>query len=160
MKIRTPEMKKARIEIIPMIDTIFFLLVFFMIASLSMVKMKGMSVALPRNAPAAATAASGQGGQPANVILTVTDQGSYYLNTSPIDPGALAREMQARVNSMPNTTIVLNVAKTQSQQSLIRILDTLAQIRDPGGQQVKALIATEPVDVHGRALLPGQSPLQ
>ena len=28
--------KKARIEIIPMIDTIFFLLVFFMISTLSM----------------------------------------------------------------------------------------------------------------------------
>ena len=37
-------MRKARIEIIPMIDTIFFLLVFFMFTSLSMVQMKGMGV--------------------------------------------------------------------------------------------------------------------
>ncbi|HPP74820.1 MAG TPA: biopolymer transporter ExbD, partial [Armatimonadota bacterium] len=36
MKLNRFQPKKARIEIIPMIDTIFFLLVFFMIASLAM----------------------------------------------------------------------------------------------------------------------------
>ena len=53
MKFPTREMKRARIEIIPMIDTIFFLLVFFMITSLTMVRMKAMSVALPKNTPPA-----------------------------------------------------------------------------------------------------------
>ena len=46
MRLRRPETKKARIEIIPMIDTVFFLLVFFMIASLAMTKMTGMPVQL------------------------------------------------------------------------------------------------------------------
>ena len=36
MRIQRRSIKKARIEIIPMIDTIFFLLVFFMISTLSM----------------------------------------------------------------------------------------------------------------------------
>ena len=35
MRLTRPEPKKARIEIIPMIDTIFFLLVFFMLTSLA-----------------------------------------------------------------------------------------------------------------------------
>ena len=38
---------RARIEIIPMIDTIFFLLVFFMLSSLSMTRLKGLPVDLP-----------------------------------------------------------------------------------------------------------------
>ena len=42
--------KKARIEIIPMIDTIFFLLVFFMISTLSMSQYRGMPVNLPKAA--------------------------------------------------------------------------------------------------------------
>jgi biopolymer transport protein ExbD len=41
------ELKKTRIEIIPMIDTMFFLLVFFMLSSLSLTKMYGMKVELP-----------------------------------------------------------------------------------------------------------------
>ena len=47
MKLQRAELKKARIEIIPMIDTIFFLLVYFMITSLSMVQMSAKKVALP-----------------------------------------------------------------------------------------------------------------
>jgi len=47
VKLQRAELKRARIEIIPMIDTIFFLLVFFMITSLSMVQMSAKKVALP-----------------------------------------------------------------------------------------------------------------
>jgi len=50
MRIQRRSMKKARIEIIPMIDTIFFLLVFFMISTLSMSQYKGMPVNLPKAA--------------------------------------------------------------------------------------------------------------
>ena len=44
---RKGNLKKARIEIIPMIDTIFFLLVFFMISTLSMSRFTGVQVNLP-----------------------------------------------------------------------------------------------------------------
>ncbi len=50
MKIRRRESKKARIEIIPMIDVIFVLLVFFMVSSLAMTKINSMPVALPKTA--------------------------------------------------------------------------------------------------------------
>ncbi|MGC8862852.1 MAG: ExbD/TolR family protein, partial [Armatimonadota bacterium] len=52
MKISAYQPKRARIEIVPMIDTIFFLLVFFMIASLAMTTAKGMPVNLPRSSAA------------------------------------------------------------------------------------------------------------
>ena len=48
MKLAAADKKKARIEIIPMIDTMFFLLVFFMISTLSMTLQKGMEVNLPQ----------------------------------------------------------------------------------------------------------------
>jgi biopolymer transport protein ExbD len=48
MKIGSPvPLKKARIEIIPLIDIMFFLLACFMLVSLSMIQMRGMKVALP-----------------------------------------------------------------------------------------------------------------
>ena len=50
MRIQRRSSKKARIEIIPIIDTIFFLLVFFMISTLSMSQFKGMPVNLPKAA--------------------------------------------------------------------------------------------------------------
>jgi biopolymer transport protein ExbD len=48
MKLNSPiPPKKARIEIIPLIDIMFFLLACFMLVSLSMTQMRGMKVALP-----------------------------------------------------------------------------------------------------------------
>ncbi len=45
---RRRELKRTRIEIIPMIDTMFFLLVFFMLSSLALVRLNGLPVNLPR----------------------------------------------------------------------------------------------------------------
>lgn len=47
MKMRYFEAKKARIEIIPMIDVMLFLLVFFIIVTLQMIPDKGVNLQLP-----------------------------------------------------------------------------------------------------------------
>jgi biopolymer transport protein ExbD len=46
-------LKRTKIEIIPMIDTMFFLLVFFMLSSLSLTNLMGMPVNLPQAVNAA-----------------------------------------------------------------------------------------------------------
>ncbi len=152
MKFPTREMKRARIEIIPMIDTIFFLLVFFMITSLTMVRMKAMSVALPKNTPPAAANSSGESDRQHLVILTVSDAGGYYLGTRPVAPESLGAALQTRAASDPHAVVVLNVAKSQTAQTLIKIMDVVNRVRTPDGQPVTALMATEPVDQNGRAL--------
>ena len=45
---RHRELKRTRIEIIPMIDTMFFLLVLFMLSSLALTKLNGLPVNLPQ----------------------------------------------------------------------------------------------------------------
>ena len=73
MKLPASVKKKARIEIIPMIDTMFFLLVFFMIATLSMTIQHGMPVTLP-------TAESSTDKVPDQISLTLTREGTLYYN--------------------------------------------------------------------------------
>ena len=152
MKFPPREVKKPRVEIIPMIDTIFFLLVFFMITSLSMVKMKAMSVSLPRGVSASSPAASATD-KAHLVILTVSDAGGYYLGVRPIQPETLGAELQARAAADPRAVVVLNVAKSQTAQTLIKLMDVVNRVRTPDGQPVTALLATEPVDKNGRALV-------
>jgi biopolymer transport protein ExbD len=48
MRVPRQQMEKARIEIIPMIDIIFFLLVFFMVSTLAMTINRGLPVNLPK----------------------------------------------------------------------------------------------------------------
>ena len=76
MKLSRPPTRKARIEIVPMIDTVFFLLVFFMMASLSMTAYRGIPVSLPR-------AASGSAAPSETITITVTPAGETYLEGRP-----------------------------------------------------------------------------
>jgi len=69
--------RKGRIEIIPMIDVMFFLLATFMLASLSLQNLHSLAVDLPRGkaVPLQASAA---------VTLTVTREGVLLLNETPV----------------------------------------------------------------------------
>ena len=70
MRLAEREIKKARIEIIPMIDTIFFLLVFFMISTLSMSRYSGLPVNLPK-------ASTGQQTPSASAAVTIAPDGKF-----------------------------------------------------------------------------------
>ena len=71
MRVPRKAPEKARIEIIPMIDIIFFLLVFFMISTLSMTINRGLPVNLPK-------AASSQRDLRESVHITVTRAGDIF----------------------------------------------------------------------------------
>ena len=70
--------RRARIEIIPLIDIIFFLLATFVMVSMSMVKNNGIAL----NLPAAATGAA----QPRDNLTTIsiTADGSLFLDKQPL----------------------------------------------------------------------------
>src|SRR5437763_16077665 len=70
--------KKARIEIIPLIDIMFFLLASFMMVSLSQVHMKGIKVTLP-------TGASGETQSKRDYISVSVDvNGTAYFDKKPV----------------------------------------------------------------------------
>ena len=155
MRLPPRQMRKARIEIIPMIDTIFFLLVFFMIASLTMIRMRAISVALPKNSPSSASAAgAGAATVGANLILTVPDTGGYFLGKQRVgaDPNALQAALTSQLQAKSTRAVVLNFGKAQTYQALIGVLDVVNRAKAASGQAVPVLIATEPIDQNGRAL--------
>lgn len=113
---RVPE--KARIEIIPMIDVIFFLLVFFMISTLSMTINRG----LPVNLPSAATA---QKEMRENVNLTVLPDGKMFLNKQPITLQDMGQRVKAALASDPQLTVVINADGQVLHSKVVDILDEL-----------------------------------
>jgi biopolymer transport protein ExbD len=72
---RAPE--DAEIIIIPMIDTMMFLLMFFIVASLAMVVQNGLPVNLPKASTAERHSAQ-------NLTITIDRVGNLHLNTTPI----------------------------------------------------------------------------
>ena len=132
MKLQRSELKKARIEIIPMIDTIFFLLVFFMITSISQVQMSAKKVKLP-------TSTTAQSKPMTKVVLTVDDKGSYYVDRGLVKYSDILPALQRRVAENPKIVIVINCDKTQNVAQFQYALD-IAQRANP----VSLMIATTP----------------
>ena len=98
--------KKARIEIIPLIDIIFFLLATFIMVSLSMTKNQGIQVALP-SASAAASLGDQQELDKA-VTLTVTEKGDVYYNKEKITIAQLPMKLQAYKTATKDPRVILN----------------------------------------------------
>jgi biopolymer transport protein ExbD len=90
---RLKKSKKGRIEIIPMIDVMFFLLATFMLASLSMQRLNGLAVDL--------THGKADHVQVENQItVTITHDNLIFLNKEPI----LLSELKSRLQSMLRDT--------------------------------------------------------
>ena len=100
MKLRSSHRRRrGRIEIIPMIDVMFFLLATFMLASLTMQNLHSLRVDLPQGNAAPLTAAK-------SVTLTVTGSGDLLLNTVPVTLDTLAAALKPLLDSMGKTVVV------------------------------------------------------
>ncbi len=115
---KTPE--KARIEIIPMIDVIFFLLVFFMVSTLSMTINRGLPVNLP-------TAATSQKDVRDNVSLTVQQDGKIFLNKEPVTLQDMGPRVKAVLAADPRLAVVINADGQVLHSTVVDILDELRQ---------------------------------
>src|SRR5579862_5904564 len=94
---RRRELKRTKIEIIPMIDTMFFLLVFFMLSSLALTRLNGLPVNLPRASTAPKQAAT-------DLTITVDKNAHVFVNKTPTTLENLATELVAKAGG-PNADL-------------------------------------------------------
>jgi biopolymer transport protein ExbD len=91
--------RRGRIEIIPMIDVMFFLLATFMLASLSLQNLHSLTVNLPRGqAPPLQAARS--------VTLTVTREGQLLLDRTVVTLDTIAAELRPRLAAAGASVVV------------------------------------------------------
>jgi biopolymer transport protein ExbD len=118
MRVPRREQPKARIEIIPMIDVIFFLLVFFMVSTLSMTINRGLPVNLP-------TAATSQKDLRENFNLTLTQDGEMFLNKEPIALQDLGARVRAALAGEPELMVILNADGEVRHHAVVEVMDEL-----------------------------------
>ena len=111
--------KKARIEIIPLIDIMFFLLASFMMVSLSQVAMKGMKVNLP----------TGQSGAPQSkrdyVALSVDRDGYYYWDKQRIALEEILPKLRQVYATSPEAKLFIRADKETLHGNVTRMLDEI-----------------------------------
>jgi len=100
VKLRTlRQRRRGRIEIIPMIDVMFFLLATFMLASLSLQNLHSLPVNLPRGQAPLMQAAK-------SVTLTVTREGQILINQAGVTLDTLIAVLRPMVNGTDTSVIV------------------------------------------------------
>ena len=92
--------RRGRIEIIPMIDVMFFLLATFMLASLAMQNLHSLAVDLPKGSAVPLPPVK-------PVTLTVTREGGLSLNETAVTLETLAPALRAMLAG-PEASVVVN----------------------------------------------------
>jgi biopolymer transport protein ExbD len=122
VKLRSPVApRKARIEIIPLIDIMFFLLACFMLVSLSMLQMRGMKVALPTAATATAENKSDF------FAVTLDNLGNLYLEKEAVTKATLAERARAAAGANPEARFYIRADENATHGEVVRVLDELKQ---------------------------------
>ncbi len=135
MEVASPIPKKhARIEIIPLIDIMFFLLASFMMVSLSQTTMKGMKVDLP-------VGASGQTQSKKDYVsLSVDKDGFYYFDKTRIALEEILPKLQQVYRTNPEAKIFIRGDREAVHGNVTRMLD---QIRSSGFSKISFEIKSQ-----------------
>ena len=135
MEVASPIPKKhARIEIIPLIDIMFFLLASFMMVSLSQTTMKGMKVNLP-------TGVSGQTQSKKDYVsLSVDKDGYTYFDKEKIPLEEVLPRLLKIHGTSPDAKIFIRGDREALHGNVTRVLD---QIRSSGFSKISFEIKSE-----------------
>ena len=110
--------KKPVFMIIPMIDIIFFLLVFFMMNSLQTIAQKALSVQLPQ-----AQSASAPVQMP--IILTVDAEGHITMDNKPVSYDESSDMMKKHISENANAAVILQADKRTAHGQVVAVMDML-----------------------------------
>jgi biopolymer transport protein ExbD len=127
--------KKARIEIIPLIDVIFFLLATFVLFTLSLNKLQSIPIELPQ----ATTARPDE--VPQVTTLQVSAEGTVYLDKESISIEELPRRLAAIKQSKGDPRVLIAGDSRASYGDAIRVLD-MVHLADIDKVSIQTTVAT------------------
>ena len=110
------ETKKARIEIIPMIDIMLFLLVFFAMLTLRMIPTSGHVTKLPTSSTAATS-------PPPKMLVEISQDGSLLVENQVLTTTQLTDLLRQRGSAKTAVTIAGN--DTASLQQVMSVIDAI-----------------------------------
>jgi biopolymer transport protein ExbD len=118
VKIRSPiARKRSRLEIIPLIDIMFFLLASFMMVSLQMQKVRTLKASLPTATLATSSA------KPDMIKLKVDRDGEVSLDNNPVTFGQLYTTLTNRYQANTNIPVYISGSREAKHGQMVYVLD-------------------------------------
>jgi biopolymer transport protein ExbD len=119
MKINSSTPEDPRIELVPLIDVIFCILTFFLLAGLQVGRQQAIGVDIPN-------ATSGTPAARELLMVSLNDAGQLFLEQQPmLVPGQLVAAVKQYRQARPNSSIVLYASKQVSYNKVVEVLDAL-----------------------------------
>ena len=118
MKLNFSSTKKVRIEMLPLIDIVFLVLVFFIYAMLSMAVHRGLPIVLPKSS---ATNIEKQ----LILSITVKTNGDIYLDKRKISLSDLSRTLREKARDESQSGVLLFADQNLPYQKLFNVLDRI-----------------------------------
>lgn len=110
--------KTPELNIIPMIDIMFFLLVFFMLSTMYMIDLKTIQIKLPQAAAAATDTTT-------TFAVSMKADGTIYLGDARTDIQALIMQASLEQKNNPNFAVVIRAEKDIDYGKVINLIDKL-----------------------------------
>jgi biopolymer transport protein ExbD len=132
----------VQIQLIPLIDVIFCILTFFILAALSLTRQQAINLDLPR-------ASTGVTQMREMLVVSISSTGQTFIDRQPVDRTQLRQALENYQRTNPDGLLVLYASQTAFYNDVVQVLDILRQV---GGDRVA--LATIPVDPNQ----PGETP--
>ena len=112
-----------RINILPMIDVIFAILVFFIVSSLYLTRSEGLPVNLPR-------ASTTEVQKNKQIVVSIDNAGKLSVDSQPAEMDGLKAAVEKLIAKGDSTTVVVNADKTVEHGLVVDAIDRLRQIEN------------------------------
>ena len=136
IKIKVPVRKKARIEIIPLIDVIFFLLATFVLFTLSLNRIQSVPVDLPASTPKPPNSDKDE-----TVTIQISAEGTVYWNRELIDMSELPSRIGYYKTQTKDPRIMVAGDEKARFGAMVVVLD---KIREAGIEKFSVETRTRP----------------
>ena len=112
--------KKARIEIIPMIDVMMFLLVFFVLISVNVIPALGIKTQQPNSSQAQNLKTPFK-----QVVVTLGREGLIQLDGQAVELDRLVSAIKAKASASEQIDVIVNSDKGAEVQTLVDVMDAM-----------------------------------
>ncbi len=149
INLHTP-VEDVQVQIIPLIDVVFCILTFFLLAALQFTRQQAINVDLPKANSGTITAAATSQQPGGQLLVTIDAVGQTYVEKQPIQQQQLEQSLRSYLQQNPQGVLVLNASRSATYNDVIQALDTLRRV---GGDRVALGI------IPGPSQQPNNSPL-
>ena len=109
-------------ELTPLIDVVFLLLIFFMVSTTFVSENSGLQVELPRSENRDLIP------EGSDVALAIGADGSMEIDGRPVDLGELKQVLRASAEKDPSTMVVVRADRTLAYGKVVEVMDLVREL--------------------------------